>query len=138
MRKNRIILCLLIIVISISILIAFAGCSKKEQASTVKLVNKNSTPETIKLYDYLLTTYKHGIITGQQESTWMEGGADYEVNYIHEVTGKYPALRGFDFINDDFDGCVERAMAWAERGGIVTICWHCSSALDATTTAREL
>ena len=130
MKKNCIIVSFLIIVISISILFAFAGCSKKEQASNVKLSNKNSTPETIRLYDYLLATYQHGIITGQQESTWMDGGADYEVNYIHDVTGKYPAIRGFDFINDDFDGCVERAMAWAERGGIVTICWHCSSALD--------
>ena len=30
-------------------------------------------------------------------------------------------------MNDDFDGVNERAIEWHEKGGIVTICWHCGS-----------
>ena len=94
----------------------------------IPLTNENATPEAKELYEYLLSVYRNKILSGQQESTWM--GADYEFDYIFEHTGKYPALRGFDFIDDDFDGVVSRAVDWAERGGIVTICWHCSSHLD--------
>ena len=94
----------------------------------VVLTNKTATAEATALYDYILSTYKTKIISGQQESTWIS--TDYEFDYIFEATGKYPAIRGFDFIDDDFDGVVTRATDWAERGGIVTICWHCSSKLD--------
>ncbi len=83
-------------------------------------------------YDMTLTIvskYKNKIISGQQESTWM-GSPDYEMNYIYNNTGKYPAIRGLDFMNDDFSGVVSRAKAWSDRGGIVTICWHCSSKFD--------
>ena len=112
------------------LLFSLTSCTPKT-INTIKLCNKNSTPETIRLYDYILSTYKHKIISGQQESTWTEEGVDYEVDYIHDITDKYPAIRGFDFIDDDFDGVVNRAIDWADKGGIVTICWHCSSALDA-------
>jgi beta-mannanase len=30
-------------------------------------------------------------------------------------------------MNDDFEGVNERAIKWYEKGGIVTICWHCGS-----------
>ena len=99
----------------------------------VPLTNENATPEAKALYDYVLSVYRNKILSGQQESTWL--GADYEFDYIYEHTGKYPAIRGFDFIDDDFDGVVSRAIDWADRGGIVTICWHCSSDLDRGYTA---
>jgi hypothetical protein len=93
------------------------------------LTNENATAEAQKLYKYIANNYKNKIISGQQESTWM-GSEDYEFNYIYQKTGKYPAIRGFDFMGDDFNGCVRRAKTWAKKGGIVTICWHCSSAFD--------
>lgn len=40
------------------------------------------------------------------------------------MTGKQPAIRGMDFIHNDFAGVCERAKAWNDRGGIVSICWH--------------
>ena len=93
------------------------------------LTNENATDEAKALYRYIADSYGNCVISGQQESTWM-GSVDYEVNYIYNKTGKYPAIRGFDFMNDDFSGVVSRAESWAARGGIVTICWHCSSAFD--------
>ena len=108
------------------------GCGKKEEPlKHYQLSNPNATIEAQRLYDYVWSVSGKKILSGQQESTWMEdGGAEYEMNYLFANTGKYPAIRGFDFIEDDFDGCVARAKAWAERGGIVTICWHCSSDFD--------
>jgi beta-mannanase len=93
------------------------------------LSNENATVQAKKLYANISGLYKDKIISGQQESTWIDG-PEYEMNYIYNNTGKYPAMRGLDFMGDDFYGVVNRAKAWAARGGIVTICWHCSSAFD--------
>lgn len=95
----------------------------------MNLSNENATPQATALYRYIASVYGNGIISGQQESTWV-GDSEYEMNYIYNATGRYPAIRGLDFMGDDFSGVVSRAKAWAERGGIVTICWHCSSAFD--------
>lgn len=92
--------------------------------SKPKLSNPDATKEAKALYEYICKTYKNNIISGQQESTWM-GSDQYEFDYIYKNTGKYPAIRGLDYMNDDFDGVNKRAAAWHEKGGIVTICWHC-------------
>ncbi len=88
-----------------------------------KLSNPNADENAIKLYNYLCECYGNVMISCQQESTWM-GSPDYEMNYIEEKTGKLPAMRGLDFMNNDFDGVVQRSKEWHEKGGIVTICWH--------------
>lgn len=91
--------------------------------SRYQLSNPNADVNARKLYDYINDVYGTAIITGQQESTW-KGSPDYEMDYIFEQTGKYPAIRGLDFMNNDFNGVVERSIEWHEKGGIVTICWH--------------
>lgn len=88
-----------------------------------QLSNKNSNAVTKKLYDYICENYGKKIISAQQESTWVQG-YNYEVRHIEETTGKYPAMKGFDFMNDDFSGVTERAAEWWMEGGLVTICWH--------------
>ena len=95
----------------------------------MQLSNENATKEAKALYAYIAQTYGNAIISGQQESTWV-GGDDYEINYIKNTTGKEPAIRGLDFMGDDFYGVVSRAKKWWAKGGIVSICWHCSSAFD--------
>ncbi len=68
------------------------------------------------------------------------GSEDYEFNIIKNASGKLPVIRGLDYMGEDFSGCNRRAKAWAAKGGIVTICWHCGAdskgshteALDAT------
>jgi len=87
------------------------------------LTNPNATKEARILYNYLRDVYGHAIISGQQESTWM-GSTEYEMDYILERTGKLPAIRGLDYLNEDFEGVTQRAIDWHQKGGIVTICWH--------------
>lgn len=55
------------------------------------------------------------------------GSENYEFDIIKNSSGKYPALRGLDYMGDDFAGCNRRAIDWYKKGGIVTICWHCGS-----------
>ncbi|MCQ2464794.1 MAG: dockerin type I domain-containing protein [Oscillospiraceae bacterium] len=98
----------------------------KADASKAVLSNKNASAAAKSLYSYICKEYGKSIISGQQESTWM-GSPDYEMNYIKDASGKLPAMRGLDYMGDDFDGVNKRAKEWFEKGGIVTICWHCGS-----------
>lgn len=90
------------------------------------LSNKNAIPEAQALYAYLQQVWGKNCLTGQMESTWM-GSPDYEMDYIEKHTGKLPAIRGLDFIHNDFQGVVNRAIQWWEKGGIPHICWHTGS-----------
>ncbi len=79
--------------------------------------------KTTAVFNYIRDNFGEHILSAQQESTWM-GSFEYEMDYLKEVTGKLPAIRGLDFMNDDFDGVAERAIEWDRLGGLVTICWH--------------
>ena len=96
------------------------------QNTELCLSNPEASEEAKALYEYICGVYRNGIISGQQESTWM-GSEQYEFEYIYDNTGKYPAIRGLDYMNDDFEGVNRRAAEWHDKGGIVTICWHCGS-----------
>jgi mannan endo-1,4-beta-mannosidase len=87
------------------------------------LSNPNVTNEVKAVYEYICSIYGKKIITGQQEDP-RGGNHDNENNYIYEKTGLLPAIRGLDYIHNDFVGVNERAKAWWRQGGIVTICWH--------------
>ncbi len=89
--------------------------------SGLELKGRNAKTTTV--FNYLRDNFGQHIISAQQESTWM-GSPDYEMNYLLEVTGKLPAIRGLDFMNNDFEGVAERAIEWDKKGGLVTICWH--------------
>ncbi len=75
------------------------------------------------LLDLLRTMEGQRILLAQQESP-NKGFSDRENEWIQAVTGELPAIRGLDFIHDDYDGVVDRARRWNDQGGIVTICWH--------------
>ena len=113
---------LIALALSVAI-ICLCGCTSEK---TYSLSNKNASDNAKKLYSYICETYGNAIISGQQESTWIDG-EQYEFEYIYEHTGKYPAIRGLDYMNDDFEGVNRRAVQWYEKGGIVSICWHCGS-----------
>ena len=76
-----------------------------------------------KLMTFLRSIEGQKILLAQQESP-RRGFADRENEWIFAVSGGLPAMRGLDFIHDDYDGVVERALRWRDRGGLVTICWH--------------
>lgn len=80
------------------------------------LVNPYASTNTKALMKYLTDNYGSKIITGQQS-----GGLD-EINYIYSLTGKLPAIQGFDILSGDAD--IEKAKTWASYGGIVELCWH--------------
>ncbi len=90
---------------------------------TGELSNPNAIENAKTLYNYLKEVYGTACLTGQMESTWM-GSPEYEMDYIKAHTGKLPAIRGLDFMHNDFEGVVQRATQWWEMGGIPTICWH--------------
>lgn len=91
-----------------------------------ELSNENAIENAQIVYDYLQEVYGDVCLTGQMESTWM-GSPDYELNYIEKNTGKLPAIRGLDFMHNDFARVTKRAQEWWEKGGIPTICWHTGS-----------
>ena len=102
-----------------------------ELSASSDLADKNATPETQSLMNYLASVYGEHIISGQQEIyKYGPHDFDYEFNYIKDNTGKLPAIRGFDFLNTNplygsEDGTVDRMISWAKDSkGIVTASWH--------------
>ena len=114
-------------------LLLLAGCAAPaasgetaaptEEKTGPSLSNPNATEEANQLYEYLCSLSGNAVLSGQMESTWM-GSPDYEMDYVFEKTGKYPAIRGLDYMHDDFQGVNDRAIKWWSEGGIVTIMWH--------------
>jgi len=96
------------------------------------LTDSQATPETQLLMNYLTEVYGNRIISGQQEIYGGGNNGNYELEFdwIHNLTGKYPAIRGFDFMNYNplygwEDGTTDRTIDWVNnRGGIATASWH--------------
>ncbi|HYN94345.1 MAG TPA: RICIN domain-containing protein, partial [Pilimelia sp.] len=87
-------------------------------------INPRATAAARRLLCYVYSVYGRGIISGQQESTWI-GGADYEINHIRNTTGKLPAIRGLDM--GDSPNFGSRAVAWWNAGGIPMVGYHMGS-----------
>ncbi len=100
--------------------------------------NKQATKEARKLMEYLAEISGKGMLMGQHTQT----RDPKELKYIKEVTGKLPALCGFELLaysgNINWDHCdedcltelyenlgtIENALDWGRKGGIVTLTWH--------------
>jgi mannan endo-1,4-beta-mannosidase len=88
------------------------------------LVTSNPTTEAKNLYQFLKDNYGKKIISGIQEMG--------DVNWLYSNTGKYVALMGGDFMNQNrgygswYDEMipVNDAKNWYNRNGIPTLCWH--------------
>lgn len=88
------------------------------------LVNPNASPEAQAVMNYLVDNYGKKIISGQQTLENTE--------WIYEQTGKYPAIFSTDLIEyspsrveyGSTSQEVEKMMDWAERGGLISLCWH--------------
>ncbi len=96
------------------------------------LTDPQATPETQILMNYLTEVYGNQIISGQQEiyGGGNDGDTELEFEWIYDLTGKYPAIRGFDLMNYNplygwEDGTTDRMIDWVNnRGGIATASWH--------------
>jgi Beta-mannanase len=105
------------------------------------LSDPQATSETQILMNYLTEVYGHHIISGQQEIYGGGNDGDYELEFewIYNLTGKYPAIRGFDLMNYNplygwEDGTTDRMIDWVNnRGGIATASWHITVPKNFTT-----
>ncbi len=85
------------------------------------LSNPKATREAVALYRYINDMFGKKTLSGQMFSGW---GFD-EIKYINGITGKYPAIKGLDFIHArENDSVVKAAIEWWKAGGIPTIMWH--------------
>lgn len=87
------------------------------------LSDPKATEQARKLYEYLCSIEGKGILAGQQECP-AEHKTGSEMRYLKAVTGTLPAIRGMDYIHNDFDRVNRRAKDWHKQGGIVSICYH--------------
>ena len=101
------------------------------------LSDSKSTESTQRLMSYLVDTYGNNIISGQQELYGQAGETEFE--YIYNLSGEYPAIRGFDYMNwsqgvNWNDGTNDRIINWVNtRGGIATVAWHWFVPMDMDT-----
>ena len=92
-------------------------------------VDPKATTKTRAVFSYLRSIQGKATLTGQQDLTWKD--AIDMAERVHKDTGKYPALMGYDFMNYGMtanwvEGVnqTEEAIAYAQRGGLVTFAWH--------------
>ncbi len=106
-----------------------AGISNDVYKVSDQLINPNADAPTKKLFSYLCSSYGKYTLAGQVCDYGLDGP---EFKAIHDVTGKYPAICGLDFMDyapartargaKGFS--VDTALKIHEAGGIVTFCWH--------------
>lgn len=102
-------------------------------------IRSNLSDKAKRLMEFFEKIYSQYIIAGQHTNT----SYGPEIAYIEYVTGKMPALRGFDFLSyteairtenmtphaiieiEGNKSSVEKAIEWGkDYRGIVTFCWH--------------
>ncbi len=72
----------------------------------------------------------------QQNRNYSHTNYDLEFEYIYNLSGEFPAIRGFDMMNYNplygwDDGTTERLIDWANnKGGIATVAWHINVPID--------
>jgi len=84
-------------------------------------VTPDASPEARALLNYLYSIYGKKTLSGQMWAPW---GID-EIMTVHDITGKYPAIRGMDYIHESANKNENQlAIEWWRAGGIPTIMWH--------------
>ncbi len=107
-------------------------------ASHTTPVDADATAETKNLMSYFASVYGNHIISGQQE-IYSNGphNFEYEFEYLNDLTGHYPAIRGFDYGNfccpafGSDDGSTKRIIDWVKnKNGIATASFHLNVPTD--------
>ena len=90
-------------------------------ALAVAPIDPSATPEAKALLNYIYSTYGKKMLTAQMHVGW----GDDDVAYVNTTTGKYPAIMGIDFINENQTAAeVTKAIAYSKAGGIITVMYH--------------
>ncbi len=107
------------------------------------LSNTNASQNTKRLMTYLTDIYGEYTLLGIYN--YDKGVNCAEIEKLFELTGKYPAVIGFDFM-DYSPSRVEHgaetkqadyAMEWGQMGGIVTVIWHWNAPKDLVDTKDQ-
>ncbi|RCW76884.1 glycosyl hydrolase [Saliterribacillus persicus] len=112
---------------------------RSSESPDFQLSNPFASKECHTILGYLKNIYGKKIITGQHTAA----ASGPELDHIKEITGKLPALRGFDFLSyslktdtveatphkieeiNENKGSTEKAIEWGNlHKGLVTFCWH--------------
>ena len=98
-------------------------------AQTFQPVNPNASPAARKILAAIYKVKEQGkLLTCQhiRERTSNLFDSLSEYKHVNDVTGKYPAIIGADFLNDAAAAVKIATQQW-KRGGFVTLTWHQSS-----------
>lgn len=91
-------------------------------ATAATPVTPNASTEAKVLLDYLYEQYGKKTLSGQMFAPWAKTD---ETELMKQITGKYPAIRGQDLINESANrNEMQQAIAWWKAGGIPTVMWH--------------
>ena len=134
-----------------ALVIALFACpSSPDPINPAGFGKRTVSPNAKRLMNYLTDTYGEYILSGQMDTAWAENGRMDMIKRVYDDTGKYPAIKGFDFIGLPQSGGgfgsyqVNEAIEWwegknkmgadltatvllpdnPEIHGIVTFCWH--------------
>src|SRR5665647_1791983 len=103
------------------LIILVLGISISFNTNAAVPVTPNASPQARALLNFIYAMYGKKTLSGQMWSPW---GID-EIQTIYEITGKYPAIRGQDYINESANKRENQlAIEWWKSGGIPTIMWH--------------
>ena len=114
-------------------IINFLSCAGQKPAAPVEMLSARESKE--RLLEYLHEEQGKHILAGQMDTAWNDNIDP--VSRVFNDTGKYPAIKGFDFLNvrDPENGGggskqTDAAIQWwcnspvKGKNGIVTFCWH--------------
>lgn len=106
-------------------LVNSAYLSDIDYDSVSELSNEKAGEEAKKLMETLSSLYGDYVITGQ----YVSDESNYELNFINELTGRYPVIRFSAFHNEggtleNCDDMIQAAEEWWKKGGIVGFMWH--------------
>ncbi|KAF2519125.1 glycosyl hydrolase family 26 [Flavobacterium salilacus subsp. salilacus] len=94
-------------------------------------VNKNASKEAKALLSYLYSINGKYLLSGQHS---YNQDSDKYYNMVHDMTGKYPAIWGTDFIwngtEDPGQRIVDDAIQKHKEGTIITLMWHAGRPTD--------
>jgi mannan endo-1,4-beta-mannosidase len=118
--------------------------AQPEPVGEPEITDRQLSPNTGRLLRYLSDQYGEYIISGQMDTAWAENDRMDMIARVFADTGKYPAIKGFDFIGlpQSWAGYgknqVDEAVEWwdgknngakllpdqPDVHGIITFCWH--------------
>lgn len=106
------------------------GGTTIEEVELLTPIDAQATESAKKLYTYFRSVYGEKTFSSTMANvSWNTK----EVDHVYKLTGKYPAMNGFDFIHihhspaDWIDySDISPVKNWADAGGLVSLMWHFS------------